>query len=803
MQKLQLYINNERIDLFKDEQVSFNQSIQNIKDPAKIFTEFSQTFTIPASKVNNQIFKHYYNYDIVDGFDARNKVDALIELNNITFQRGYVKLTGTELKNNRIYSYKITFFGKTINLKDVLGDDKLGVLDDLDQYKLDYSAGLIKSRLQSPSGPILCPLITSGASGVGSRLFYNSDNSAHQNDTGNLYYHTGSSHDHGVLWSDLKYAIRVFEIIEAIENQPNYDITFTRDFFSTTNTEFYNLYLWLHRKKGSVQPAVQVETFPTLIDAFPTSGVNNRTTNVTGSAIIINEGLLPTIQQDLTLTTGSSTPYDVTINRNNTLFAQFTGNVGTKTFNKSQIGIMDAAVYTVIVSISDPLGLTFSSIKWEFSGYDGTTWTDTYDTGTFQLFATFEFIITEQVPDIKIIDFLTGLFKMFNLTAYYVSDAQDADYGKIKVEKLDNFYATGTSYDISEYVDTQTGQVNVALPYKEITFGYEGTGTFLALQYEQLQNKSWGAEQFKGNATVGNNFDAPNPVYKVTLPFEHMQYERLVDANSSGIGTTDVQWGYFVDDNQEAYIGKPLLFYPIQITSGTEISFRTDLTNHSPITSYIIPSNSLALSSATSTKNINFYLEINEYTLDTTFTGTLFEENYLRYIQNIFNGKRRLTNIKADLPLNIIKNLKMNDKVTINNQDYIINTLQTNLITGKSSLEIINELESDSFAISMYYNATGTSCSNDSGRTLVTVYSDTASIVFGTQNVVQTIGKIYANKELTIFADSGNYSNVGGSKYDRWNKIGYTPTAPSLLLEGWWQSEYENATGEYPKGCGS
>ena len=81
MQKLQLYVNNQRVDLFKDEQVSFNQSIQNIKDPAKIFTEFTQTFTIPASKTNNILFQHYYNYDIVDGFDARDKVDALIELN--------------------------------------------------------------------------------------------------------------------------------------------------------------------------------------------------------------------------------------------------------------------------------------------------------------------------------------------------------------------------------------------------------------------------------------------------------------------------------------------------------------------------------------------------------------------------------------------------------------------------------------------------------------------------------------------------------------------------------------------------
>ena len=98
MQKLQLYISGERIDLFKDEQVSFNQSIQNIKDPAKIFTEFTQTFTVPASATNNKIFKHYYNYNIVNsndfnisGFDARNKVDANIELNNIDFKQGYIK----------------------------------------------------------------------------------------------------------------------------------------------------------------------------------------------------------------------------------------------------------------------------------------------------------------------------------------------------------------------------------------------------------------------------------------------------------------------------------------------------------------------------------------------------------------------------------------------------------------------------------------------------------------------------------------------------------------------------------------
>ncbi len=702
MQKLQLYIGNERIDLFKDEQVSFNQSIQNIKDPAKIFTEFTQTFTVPASKTNNKIFKHYYNFNIVNpndltlsAFDAREKADGKIELNNVAFKQGYIRLDGVDLKLNKAYAYRITFFGETVNIKDILGDDKLAALSDLDQFKLDYNSTNIKAKLQNSTNAILCPLITSGANGTRSRLYYNSQ--THGTNNGNLYWHTGGgTNSNGVYWKDLKYAIRLYEIIQAITvNYPS--LVFTDDFFSTSNAEFYNLYMWLHRKKGDVQPAEQVTTFPTLVDTFPLSTASSKTTNVTGSGIIINAGYLPTTLQQLKIETSSSEPYDIIINRNGTVWASFTQQTGDNTYDPADMGYMDAAIFTVIIRVS--ANITFSKIEWDLAGFaDGSGWNDTYDTGSFAVAATFEFIITEQIPDMKILDFLTGLFKMFNLTAYYVSNSQDADFGKIKVQKLDEFYAAGTSYDISKYVDTNTSQINLALPYKEIEFAYEGTGTLLALQYEQLQGKRWGAEQFTGNATVGNNFDAPNPVYQVLLPFEHLQFERLVDANTTLTAPnneTTIQWGYFVDDNLEAYFGKPLLFYPIKQsgTGTTSISFLDDLSGtHSELTSYYVPSNSLSLSSSTSTKNINFYLEINEYSLNTDFTGTLFQENYLTYIQDIFNSKRRLTKLKAYLPLKIIYNLNMNDKVIINNQNYIMNTLTTNLNTGESSIELLNEL---------------------------------------------------------------------------------------------------------------
>ena len=57
----------QRIDLFKDETISLTQSIQNVKDIAKVFTDFTKTFTVPATKDTNKLFKHYYNFDIREG----------------------------------------------------------------------------------------------------------------------------------------------------------------------------------------------------------------------------------------------------------------------------------------------------------------------------------------------------------------------------------------------------------------------------------------------------------------------------------------------------------------------------------------------------------------------------------------------------------------------------------------------------------------------------------------------------------------------------------------------------------------
>ena len=68
MHYIELYIEGQRVELFKDESITITESIQNVKDIEKVFTAFTQSFSVPASKTNNKIFKHYYNFDIVEWF---------------------------------------------------------------------------------------------------------------------------------------------------------------------------------------------------------------------------------------------------------------------------------------------------------------------------------------------------------------------------------------------------------------------------------------------------------------------------------------------------------------------------------------------------------------------------------------------------------------------------------------------------------------------------------------------------------------------------------------------------------------
>jgi hypothetical protein len=180
-----------------------------------------------------------------------------------------------------------------------------------------------------------------------------------------------------------------------------------------------------------------------------------------------------------------------------------------------------------------------------------------------------------------------------------------------------------------------------------------------------------------------------------------MKFERLVDIDSP-TPPTNIQWGYCVDDNQESFIGEPIIFYmnrkayspadPIAISFVDSVTPENVALSNVAINNYFAPCNSnMNVSVFANQSSINFAAEADEWTGDTNL-NTLFQDYHSSYITSVFNTKNRITKATAFLPLKILLNYTLNDRFIITGTSYKINSITTNFGTGKSNLELLNDL---------------------------------------------------------------------------------------------------------------
>ena len=309
---------------------------------------------------------------------------------------------------------------------------------------------------------------------------------------------------------------------------------------------------------------------------------------------------------------------------------------------------------------------------------------------------------------ITIMDFLGGLFKMFNLTVFV--DPTVAAQNKICVRTLDNFYKDGTEINITRFVDRSEHLVETINPIKTVLFQYEGRNTILAQQHErQIDPKGWGGDRHPDDDTPFNPRKGED--FEVELPFEHMKFERLfnadnkefVDTNTDTINdrVTTIQAGLSQDEDLNPVSGEPLLLYCIRQNSNDGLTPAQSITqielkktgSSQNVSTYHIPSNSRKLDDTDSATSpalaLHFKPEINEYT-GVAFENTLFTKFYKKYIQQSFDPHTRLFKIKARLPLDILINLKLNDIIEIFDDRYLINRMSTNFMTGITEFELVN-----------------------------------------------------------------------------------------------------------------
>jgi len=696
---LELYIEDQRVELFKDEAITLTDTIQNVKDISKVYTPFTQSFSLPASDVNNVIFKHYYNTQITGGFDARFRVSAMLKIDGADYKIGELRLNGVKLKNNIVDSYRVVFFGDTVKMKEIIGQDDLSSLHPLSDYDTQYGSAYLDRLFETgetTSGVsatniadrnVTLPLITLQT--------YFSYDSTSVITTPNLYdvpFYIPLFAPYYGLSGELKPAIKVKRIIEAIETQ--YDLEFNMSdeviggetivsFFDSD--VFDELYLWLHRENA---PTTNED------DEYPAYGINF--TRLTRKWLLSEYTYVPGgdgdffVGDEVTLLNGESLTLKIVlsdptyagylfensvidITQNEIIWQQFdikvSGTSNTLYATALSSGTLDSRTFKIQIRTNSDYNITWDAeptlgLQAIKTLANGTILNSFYSRGALSLGQ--NIYIQDYIPKMKVLDFLTTLFKTFNLTAYSLRGSD-----KIYVQTLDDFMSIGSTWNLSEYIDIRSSDVNRPIPFSAVNFMYENAVTQPSIRYIAQNSQQYGNLRY----SAPEKFDGQ--IFTMKDPTQREVLINVVDETNTPTGNIQAWW---VDAEGKTTKGKGYLFFNRNVDSST---YTITANNY---TQYNAPANSTSDENHT----LNFGSEYDAYSRLAN-TNSLFARFYQQYIVQNFQERTRIVKFTAMLPINFLLNYKLNDKIIIGTQEYFINSIKTNLLTKKSSLELITK----------------------------------------------------------------------------------------------------------------
>ena len=634
-----------RVDLFNDEKIDLNSSIQNVNDISKTFSDFSQSFTVPASNTNNTIFQHYYNTDVDGVFNPNIRIRGYIEIGSLPFKFGVIQLEDVKLKNMQPYSYTVRFFSASVNLSDRFGEDDLTSLD-FSHLDHDYNSDVIDATYSNSLGrSMYYPLITSVRPWqIGS---------ADSNDI------TATSGE--IVYTDLRPAISLIEIIEAIEAK--YLITFDRFFLN--RAVFVNLFMWVFNNLevvSSESTLMQLDNQGTLADV-------DTVLDFTTDTINIGANSTRAIAVKITPQSGFSNVYYTIILTDvaGDIIKQSPVVKGTKKITLS-IDHNDAVSYKVRIATTESFDF-ISNIRVIY-----------YSSGTFIAGNATQGVqsilnplsIAANMPKMKITDFITSIIRMFNLVLVPINA------NSFQLLPLDDWYSQGNIVDITPYIDSENVTFKRPKLFKSILFQHQKSEQILNQQFRDNQGGILGYGDLQGIYQIDGG------ELKVQTGFENLMFTRLTDVSTGDI--TNVQVGLSLDKNTEPYIGKPYIFYRCGFQN-YDIPIKAK--DHADLTYTFLTSTENDFLASQITNSVNYSTD-NSTFLFQEIERNLYFNFWQDYISDLYSTKRRISNWSAILPVGVIINSNLNDRFIIYDKAYIVNSMRTNLNTGEADLELLN-----------------------------------------------------------------------------------------------------------------
>lgn len=658
MLNVEVYISDQKIDLYENETIQLVDSIQNLKEPDKAFSGYTKQFSVPASKTNNKVFKHFYNADVTGGFDARIRTDAKLTINGFDFRRGQMKLNSCRLRDGRPDFYSIVFYGDTSRIKESISDNNISTLSGLSQYNHDYTFANIKDGFELGLGLSGGNMVR--ATGLDKTVVYPFISHTKQyiyDSTASPPIYNISDSTEALDHTQLKPAIRFKEIFDGIED--TFGIDFDRTGFLGSD-DFLGMYLWLHKDKGGIVGVSDNVSFIFSNDFTITTGTDRRT-----NGLFYVNGTSHTFEYDFTIT-GSGT-WDVVIYNINEPIYEEKGMTGNQTITIDfPSNSVSYAPHIKVISAG-----TITAIDVELTEDRSGSETNVFDISAI---TPNDFVdISSNMPVMSVMDFLSSTLNMFNLILERRAD------GSYYVETMDDYYNAGTTRDITDMVDPRETNVEPSRPYDILSFKFTEADSYLMQKRYELLGDRYGDDSFR----LGNLFEDNN--YEVELGFEKILFEKMDDTGSSSDNNL---WAWAVDDNTDPYVGDaPIVFYYDTSLTSTDIEWDSD---SSTSTFYARCSNTVTEGNSATWYTLGFKPEIDEYDLVTN-NGSLFSEYWGPYIEGVYREESRRVKLNAVLTPGFLLNYSLADTIRYRDRDYFLDELDVNINTGEAVLNLITK----------------------------------------------------------------------------------------------------------------
>ena len=645
------------IELYDHAPVNLNYQFADVSQINKTQGSYTQTFRIPATKQNRDFFGSIDKANVEDtsdliisNYSVKQKIKASLSYNSIPLMNGYVQIKAVYIQKQDFADIELIFFGDTIDLATALKEKKIADLTTTSiDHTLNYVNLILSMNLSLKTGNVVYGFMDKGRNWT----FAEGQTPPYTSTTG--------------LWQgDFTPYVRAKWLIDTIMTEAGY--TYDSVLFDTA--DFLKVYLPAYN--GSITPRSDDNSSETQVAAGGLSA---------DYAITTSYALIPLVDT-------ASGGYDYSSNWSNVAYtwtapytchvtftiavdvtSGSTGVVTSQIWKNGSIPVLTLNsfgqfTYTIDVVVGDTLSMyskeTGGSITLQSNPVGDN------DATFFRIDSISEPLQGQDVdmslnfPDIKQIDFLMGLQKMFNLV--FVPDNRKPKH--LIIEPYQDYISTGTQKDWTNKVDYNKDVViTPTTDIQKNVFDWENSAgqDFINLAVQESAGRIYGRHRIEdkdndfatGDAKVQTQFA---PYILSNIPSSSIAIHRCIDKEGQGVQSPKARLAYF--NSVDATVGEVYVYN--DVLAVVDIGLLPNFSNYN------------AISPTVSNNDLNFGYERAFIFLNSHPVNTQYYRYWMGFVNELYSADSRLLTAYVKLTRADIQDFEFSDRIFIQDTYYRI-----------------------------------------------------------------------------------------------------------------------------------